>query len=377
MAPSSSKACGLVGARIFGIAIGGAIAFVVGACSVAEEQKHEPGNMEVASASEPATATTSAVLATAEIATAAASSFTPPTLEGATTAVPSLSASSIAGLDPSASASPEGGAPPPCPADMILVNRTCVDVFEAFLEEVAADGTAKKHPYYERPVKGVTYRAANAAGDFPQGYISRVEAKAACVAAGKRLCSRAEWSKACRGKGWMTYPYGSKGQRDRCNSGKLHLLTQMFKHPAGGFKYDDHFNSPDLNKTPGFLAKAGEYSECASELGVHDMVGNLHEWVSDTVDDGFMERLETEDVVRRDQPWQVGNGVFMGGFYSTTTQHGPGCTFTTVAHEPKYHDYSTGFRCCKTADLPKPEPKKKSKSGGASKSSPATSASAQ
>ena len=85
------------------------------------------------------------------------------------------------------------------------------------------------------------------------------------------------------------------------------------------------------------------------------MIGNLHEWVSDTVDQKLIDDLEKDDVERHDQPWREGNGIFMGGFYSTTTEHGPGCLFTTVAHEPTYHDYSTGFRCCKKAELPTPQ----------------------
>jgi hypothetical protein len=85
-------------------------------------------------------------------------------------------------------------------------------------------------------------------------------------------------------------------------------------------------------------------------------VGNLHEWVSDTVDAEFVEKLEAEDVERKSQPWKEGNGVFMGGFFSTADQHGPGCTFTTIAHEPRYHDYSVGFRCCAAADLPPKKP---------------------
>jgi formylglycine-generating enzyme required for sulfatase activity len=79
-------------------------------------------------------------------------------------------------------------------------------------------------------------------------------------------------------------------------------------------------------------------------------VGNLHEWVSDTVDRAWMSRLASDGVARSYQPWAPGNGVFMGGFFSTREEHGPGCRFTTVAHEPRYHDYSTGFRCC--ADAP-------------------------
>jgi len=42
----------------------------------------------------------------------------------------------------------------------------------------------------------------------------------------------------------------------------------------------------------------------------------------------------------------AGHGIFMGGFFSTKSQHGAGCRFITIGHDPTYHDYSTGFRCC-------------------------------
>jgi formylglycine-generating enzyme len=280
--------------------------------------------------------------------------------------LPSPPASSVAvssGAPASASASSSAlvnpdEPPPPCPDGMALVGRFCVDKFEASLEVIGADGIHSPHPHYERPEKGPTYYAVSKPGLFPQGYISRVESKAACEAAGKRLCRRSEWQRACRGEGWMRYPYANKSVRGKCSSGKLHLLREKFgDNPKGGWKYDEHFNSPDLNREPGYLARSGEYDGCVSDLGVFDMVGNLHEWVSDTVDQEFMDKLDSEDVERNYQPWHSGNGVFMGGFYSTTGEHGPGCLFTTVAHEPTYHDYSTGFRCCKAADLPKPEKK--------------------
>jgi sulfatase modifying factor 1 len=81
--------------------------------------------------------------------------------------------------------------------------------------------------------------------------------------------------------------------------------------------------------------------------------------VSDKVTEELIDRLDDDNVERHKQPWHEGNGVFMGGFYSTTSELGPGCLYITVVHEPTYHDYSTGFRCCKSADLPKPEPKAK------------------
>jgi len=55
------------------------------------------------------------------------------------------------------------------------------------------------------------------------------------------------------------------------------------------------------------------------------------------------------DGVRRSIARHYGNGVFMGGFYSTSNQQGQGCGYITIAHGPRYHDYSTGFRCCADA----------------------------
>ena len=47
---------------------------------------------------------------------------------------------------------------------------------------------------------------------------------------------------------------------------------------------------------------------------------------------------------------RTSHGRFRGGWYGDAENNGPGCTYVTSAHEPTYHDYSTGFRCC--ADAP-------------------------
>jgi formylglycine-generating enzyme required for sulfatase activity len=81
-------------------------------------------------------------------------------------------------------------------------------------------------------------------------------------------------------------------------------------------------NDPQLNQLPGTLAKTGEYGSCVNGYGIHDMVGNLHEWVDDP------------------------DGTFLGGYYQDTHLNGDGCQYRTMAHAAWYHDYSTGFRCC-------------------------------
>jgi formylglycine-generating enzyme required for sulfatase activity len=235
----------------------------------------------------------------------------------------------------------------PCPSDMTSVGETCVDRYEAHLVRRQSDGSLVPHAATARPTNGV-FVAKSEAGVRPQAYISRIEAESACDHAGKRLCSVTEWYRACRGANDTTYPYGSSFVTGRCNVGRPHLLSILHGSNARAWQYDAHFNDPELNQRPGFLAPTGEFSGCVSSYGVYDLVGNLHEWVSDPVDASLATKLPLNEGLRRRLRANSGKGVFMGGFFSTTNQHGRGCDFVTMAHEPAYHDYSTGFRCCKS-----------------------------
>jgi formylglycine-generating enzyme required for sulfatase activity len=233
-------------------------------------------------------------------------------------------------------------------------DRTCIDRWEAHLVCRATGGGEVRHPHDLRPEEGRVYEARSAPGVMPQAYVSKVEAEAACLAAGKRLCTRREWQHACRfragEKAPSAYPYGDRREPGRCNTDKPHLLTLRFGPDARRWRYAD-FNDPVLAREPGFLARTGEYAGCAGDLGVYDLVGNLHEWVSDRADRAFEAALRAEGIPRAYQHWAPGNSVFMGGFFSTHEELGPGCAFTTIAHDAGYHDYSTGFRCCADAAL--------------------------
>lgn len=120
-----------------------------------------------------------------------------------------------------------------CPARMVqLPTGTCMDRHEAQVDEG---------------------RAVSAEGRLPSNGLSFNDAASACTAAGFRLCTRDEWNAAC---GADDYPYGTDYEQDRCNSAA---------------------NGTDVRTRA--LAPSGSSEGCVSPLGVHDLSGNVLEWI--------------------------------------------------------------------------------------------------
>ncbi len=203
--------------------------------------------------------------------------------------------------------------------------RFCIDRFEASLL-VDDDGVTGWEP---TSVLDVTksYRAVSVRGVYPQAYVSGEQAEAACKASGKRLCNASEWRLACSGSEGTIYPYGPRHIEGRCNDhgrAPMYVFYPQVEKSWSSVTNTD-MNDPRLDLMENTVAKTGEHAGCVNDWGVYDMVGNLHEWVSD--------------------PY----GTFQGGYYLDTSVNGEGCAYRTTAHDFDYHDYSTGFRCC--ADL--------------------------
>ena len=251
-------------------------------------------------------------------------------VDSASGSTPGATAAAIHGLgdihaDTASAVSPAGS----CPAGMAYVKGYCMDRYEAYVVELDASGRELPHSPYA-PVDGLTVRAKVAEGVVPQGYISQVQAQNACQNAGKRLCTASEFSLACRGPNRSaSYPYGgTRHQRGKCNEGKGSAVNAVF---GMGAPFDNTLmNDARLNRWPGGLAKTGAYAASVSPYGVFDLVGNLHEWGAEVAPNG--------------------HGYFRGGFYGDAEINGSGCNYVTTAHAAVYHDYSTGFRCCRDAE---------------------------
>ncbi len=213
-----------------------------------------------------------------------------------------------------------------CPGGMVSIKGTyCIDAYEASVVEVIGKNKTRKHSPYAS-VAGLKVKAESKRGVVPQAYISRNEADAACKNAGKRLCTDDEWQGACRGKKPTLFPYGNDRKDGYCNDKGVSSFNHYYgpkdgtETPKSAYTWDN-MNDPRLNQLPGTLAKTGGFKKCKNGYGVYDMVGNLHEWTT--------------------------SGTFRGGYYLDTHINGDGCEYKTTAHGPTYHDYSTGFRCCK------------------------------
>lgn len=207
-----------------------------------------------------------------------------------------------------------------CPAGMASLGAYCIDRYEGSLALLAFDGTlAPWSPFF--PPEGVRVRALSVAGVVPQGYITGVQAAAACAEAGKRQCTDDEWLGACRGAASRVYPYGSVRVDGQCNDARAaHPVVEYFG--TGADWIWSMLGHPCINQLPVSLARTGTHDACVTPEGVYDLMGNLHEWTAAPA------------------------GTFRGGFYVDTVLNGEGCLYRTTAHSRGHWDYSTGFRCC-------------------------------
>lgn len=164
------------------------------------------------------------------------------------------------------------------------------------------------------------YEHPNALGRFPTSGVSLAEAKAACVEAGKHLCTATEWRAACAGPEGRRWPWGDRPVPRICR----------LEETAGGHTSTVDAGANEDGNHPG-IAASGAYMDCRTPEGVHDLAGNLEEWVQDD--------------------WQGRAGSLEGGAWYTRQSYAD-CS-GRYSRAPDYRLSveqgigSAGFRCCK------------------------------
>ena len=173
------------------------------------------------------------------------------------------------------------------------------------------------------------YEYPNKPGEKPVIMKTWYEARDTCQSVGKRLCGESEWTLACEGQERLPYPYGYQRNAEACNIDKPHPDVN-----------EKALADPRLRDAEVERLWQGEPSgtreACVSPFGVHDMAGNVDEWV----------------VNESGHPFKSG---LKGGYWGPVRDR---CRPMTTAHDENFAFYQIGFRCCADAaavTAPKPE----------------------
>jgi formylglycine-generating enzyme required for sulfatase activity len=140
----------------------------------------------------------------------------------------------------------------------------------------------------------------------------------ACRAAGKRLCTEAEWQQACMGPEGTVYAYGDEYSATVCNGIDTYCYCDKEScQTADPCPFPHCYNSCRSNF---HVEPTGIFEDCTNGYGIYDMNGNLWEHV-----------LEGDDSRIRGGAYNCGNSELLHR-----------CDYIPGDWSPD----AKGFRCC-------------------------------
>ncbi|MBX3259315.1 MAG: SUMF1/EgtB/PvdO family nonheme iron enzyme [Labilithrix sp.] len=159
----------------------------------------------------------------------------------------------------------------------------------------------------------------NRKDEYPIILVSWYEARDACAAEGKRLCTEDEWTFACEGEEAQPYPNGYVRDPEAClNDRPWKQFDDAALRPRSGDKAKDELDRLWQGHP------SGARPLCKSPFGVYDMTGNIDEW--------------TRSSIAGERP-----SVLKGGYWGPVRTR---CRPATKAHDESHVFYQQGFRCC-------------------------------
>lgn len=163
------------------------------------------------------------------------------------------------------------------------------------------------------------YEFPNAEGAYPVIMMTWYEAKDACAAEGKRLCSDEEWTFACEGEEGLPYPYGYDRDSGKCNidHGWIQWDAEKLAHRSSTDC------AAELDRL--WQGVPSGSMDCRSPFGVYDLTGNIDEWTVNRISGGHYK------------------GAQKGGYWAEVRDR---CRPATIAHSEEHMFYQQGTRCC-------------------------------
>jgi len=233
----------------------------------------------------------------------------------------------------------------PCPEGMAYVGAPsggyCIDIYEDSASEACLYDVPKSQEESRSNIADIKCLPVSNKGMSPWRNISQSQAMQACAKAGKRLPTNEEWFFAALGTPDATSTWGTSD----CNVNK--------------------------NRDVFDPALTGSGENCVSPLGVYDMIGNVWEWMGETVKEGKIDGVilpsagyvisadengipaetnatSSDPNYNLDRFWSKKDGtvgMFRGGFWMSGSDAG---IYTIHAGmSPSFTGTAVGFRCVK------------------------------
>jgi len=211
-------------------------------------------------------------------------------------------------------------------SDELPVHTVCISAFEMDVHEVTnaeytacVDAGGCTVPMYSGSYSRTSYYGDPLYVDFPVVWVDWYQAENYCTWAGKRLPTEAEWEYAARGGlSGSQYPWGNT------------IIGSDANYWHSGDPWDDD------------TSEVGYYP--ANGYGLHDVSGNVWEWINDWYDRHYYEYCVDHGIINNPQGPASGTsrGLRGGSWYSP---QGNLRVSDRDVNNPDGEDNFIGFRC--------------------------------